>query len=100
MERYSVSPESVESSMDLAVDYERRIKFQADVQDYVDMAISSTINLPAWGTEYNNEDMVSEFARILASYAHRIRGFTCYSDGSRAVSYTHLRAHETGRNLV
>jgi len=83
MERYSVAPESVESSMDLAVDYERRIKFQADVQDYVDMAISSTINLPAWGTEHNNEDRVEDFTNTLAKYAHRLRGFTCYPDGSR-----------------
>jgi len=83
MERYSVSPERVESSMDLAVDYERRIKFQADVQDYVDMAISSTINLPAWGTEHNNEDRVEDFTNTLAKYAHRLRGFTCYPDGSR-----------------
>lgn len=83
MERYSVSPETVESSMDLAKDFERRIKFQADVQDYVDMAISSTINLPKWNTEYNNETVVERFARVLASYSHRLRGFTVYPDGAR-----------------
>jgi ribonucleoside-diphosphate reductase alpha chain len=68
---------------DLAKDPERRIKFQADVQDYVDMAISSTINLPEWGTEHNNEDTVKPFAELLAKYAGRLRGFTCYPDGSR-----------------
>jgi ribonucleoside-diphosphate reductase alpha chain len=31
---YGVKPESIESALDLAPDYERRIKFQADVQDY------------------------------------------------------------------
>jgi ribonucleoside-diphosphate reductase alpha chain len=41
---YGTDPEDVESALDLASDYERRIKFQADVQDYVDMSISSTIN--------------------------------------------------------
>ena len=61
---------------------ERRIKFQADVQDYVDMSISSTINLPAWGSDLNNEDTVEPFAIMLARYAHRLRGFT-YADGSR-----------------
>lgn len=81
--RYGVSPETIESSMALASDYERRIKFQADVQDYVDMSISSTINLPKWGTELNNEDKVSDFANTLASYAHRLRGFTVYPDGAR-----------------
>jgi len=80
---YGTDPEQVESALDLASDYERRIKFQADVQDYVDMSISSTINLPAWGSKLNNEDTVRDFAYTLASYAHRLRGFTCYPDGSR-----------------
>lgn len=53
-----VDPEKIETARSLANDVERRIKFQADVQDYVDMAISSTCNMPAWGTEYNNEDRV------------------------------------------
>jgi len=49
----------------------------------VDMAISSTINLPAWGTEDNNEGKVEDFAQTLAKHAHRLRGFTCYPDGCR-----------------
>ena len=80
---YGVDPDSVESAIDLAGDYERRIKFQADVQDYVDMSISSTINLPAWGSKLNNEDTVDDFADTLAKYAPRLRGFTCYPDGAR-----------------
>lgn len=78
-----VKPESIESANDLAFDYERRIKFQADIQDYVDMSISSTINLPAWGSELNNEDKVKDFATVLSRYAPRLRGFTCYPDGAR-----------------
>jgi len=78
-----VKPEAIESAIDLAKDYERRIKFQADVQDYVDMAISSTINLPAFGTKENNPDTVGNFATVLARYASRLRGFTCYPDGAR-----------------
>ena len=80
---YGVKPESIESALDLAPDYERRIKFQADVQDYVDMSISSTINLPEWGSKTNNPDTVKDFANTLAKYAHRLRGFTCYPDGAR-----------------
>lgn len=80
---YGVDPDKVESAIDLSEDYERRIKFQADVQDYVDMSISSTINLPAWGTKHNNEDTVDAFSKTLAKYAHRLRGFTCYPDGAR-----------------
>ncbi len=83
IDMYGVDPDSIESALDLAEDYERRIKFQADVQDYVDMSISSTINLPSWGSKLNNEDTVEDFAKTLASYAHRLRGFTVYPDGSR-----------------
>lgn len=76
-------PSKLESAADMAVNPEKRIKFQADVQDYVDMSISSTINMPVWDTEYNNEKLVKPFAATLAKYAHRLRGFTCYPDGSR-----------------
>ena len=80
---YDTRPEDIESALDLAEDYKRRMKFQADVQDYVDMSISSTINLPSWGSKLNNEDTVKEFTDTLASYAHRLRGFTVYPDSCR-----------------
>jgi len=80
---YGADPENIESALDLASDYKRRIKFQADVQDYVDMSISSTINLPQWGSKENNEDTVDDFASTLADHAHRLRGFTVYPDGCR-----------------
>tara|TARA_R110000822_G_scaffold103284_10_gene229914 strand:- start:2 stop:1702 length:1701 start_codon:yes stop_codon:yes gene_type:complete len=83
IEHYGVAPDSIESALDLAKDYKRRIAFQADVQSYVDQGISSTINLPAWGSAENNPDTVKDFTATLASYAHRLRGFTCYPDGSR-----------------
>jgi ribonucleoside-diphosphate reductase alpha chain len=83
VQRYDVNPNKIETSLSLAQDFEKRIAFQADVQDYVDMAISSTINLPAWGTELNNEDRVDDFAATLAKYAPRLRGFTAYPDGAR-----------------
>lgn len=97
IDRYGANPDGIESALDLASDFERRIKFQADVQDYVDMAISSTINLPAWGSELNNENRVQQFASTLAAYSSRLRGFTCYPDGSRGgqpltpVSYIEAR---------
>ena len=80
---YGTSPDKIESALDLAEDYKRRIKFQADVQDYVDMSISSTINLPSWGSKLNNPDTVDDFTDTLASYAHRLRGFTVYPDSCR-----------------
>jgi len=95
-----VDPDNIESAVDLAKDPERRIKFQADIQDYVDMSISSTINIEAWGTETNNETRVYKFAKTLLSYAHRLRGFTCYPDGARggqpitSVPYSEALQHE------
>ena len=95
-----INPEAIETAYALSEDYERRIKFQADIQDYVDMSISSTINLPAWGSRSNNEDSVLHFARTLAEYAPRLRGFTCYPDGSRGgqplteVSYAEAIKHK------
>lgn len=83
VELYDVKPDSIESALDLSEDYERRIKFQFDVQKYVDMSISSTINLPKWGSKLNNPDTVQPFAETLAKYAHGLRGFTCYPDGAR-----------------
>jgi len=93
-------PATIESALDLSTDYERRIKFQADVQDYVDMSISSTINLPSWGSDANNDDKVEAFTRVLSAYAPRLRGFTCYPDGSRggqpltSVPYAEALAHK------
>lgn len=83
IKQYNIDPYEIETALSLASDYERRIKFQADVQDYVDMSISSTINMPKWGTKLNNNGGVEDFARILAKYSPRLRGFTCYPDGSR-----------------
>lgn len=83
IDQYGLNPDNVETASDLASDPERRIKFQADVQDYVDQSISSTINLPSWGSDLNNEDKVKDFAKTLATYASRLRGFTCYPNGSR-----------------
>lgn len=83
IDQYGVKPDSIESASDLAADYERRIKFQYDLQWYVDQAISSTLNLPKWGSELNNEDTVKPFAATLAKYAHGLRGFTAYPDSAR-----------------
>ncbi len=97
VERYGVDPDEMTTALKLATDYERRILFQAEVQNYVDQAISSTINIPKWGSLNNNPDTVAAFTKVLADYAHRLRGFTVYADGSRggqpltAVPYAEAR---------
>ena len=75
-----IKPDNIESAVDLAADMERRVKFQFELQKYVDHAISSTINLPAWD---KSQDRVDEFAKIVRKYAHGLRGLTLYPDGSR-----------------
>jgi ribonucleoside-diphosphate reductase alpha chain len=83
IKEYGIDPSKIDTAYSMAGDYERRIKFQADVQDYVDMSISSTINLPAFGSRGNEQSDLSRFASTLSRYAPRLRGFTCYPDGSR-----------------
>ena len=100
IDEYELKPEEIETSLSLAQDYERRITFQANVQEHVDMAISSTINLPKWGSKHNNPDTIGKFTKILADNAHRLRGFTCYPDGARGgqpfteVEYSDAISHE------
>jgi ribonucleoside-diphosphate reductase alpha chain len=83
IKEYGLDPSKIDTAYGLSHDYEKRLKFQADIQDYVDMSISSTINLPAWGSRENNEGHIQHFAETLSRYAPRLRGFTCYPDGSR-----------------
>lgn len=97
---YGVDPDKIDTAYKLSHDFERRVKFQYDIQKYVDQSISSTINLPAWGSKDNNESKVKDFAEVLAKYATGLRGFTCYPDGSRGgqpiteVSYSEAMAHK------
>jgi len=78
-----IKPNKIESAVDLAQDPERRIKFQHDVQAYVDQAISSTINLPAWNTEHNNADLIPQYVGWMQKYAPGLRGLTVYPDSAR-----------------
>ena len=73
--------ENIYDSFDIG--FKERVKFQADIQTYVDMSISSTCNLPSWGTELNNKETLENYSKILLRYAPRLRGFTCYPDGAR-----------------
>ena len=76
-----VKIQDIQDSYDL--DFKTRVKFQADVQNYVDMAISSTCNIPQWGSDKNNQSTVEEYAKTLLKYAKRLRGFTVYPDACR-----------------
>jgi ribonucleoside-diphosphate reductase alpha chain len=83
IEREGVNPEDIEDAYVLAEDVERRLAFQAHVQKYVDHSISSTINLPQWGSELNNKDTMQKFGKTLMKYLPHLRGVTAYPDGAR-----------------
>jgi ribonucleoside-diphosphate reductase alpha chain len=83
IKQYGLNPDNIDTAYKLSHDYERRIKFQADCQKYVDMSISSTLNLPAWGSKDNNEDKVHDYCRVISKYAPELRGLTVYPDNAR-----------------
>jgi ribonucleoside-diphosphate reductase alpha chain len=97
IETQGVKPESIEDAY--TIPPERRVQFQHWLQKYVDHGISSTINLPAWGSPTNNPDTVKEFGMMLLKYLPDLRGITCYPDGARsgqpltAVSYKTAMKH-------
>jgi ribonucleoside-diphosphate reductase alpha chain len=95
-----IRPEAIEDAYVLAENVERRVVFQAWVQQYVDHAISSTINMPSWGSESNNSDKVEDFGNMLMKHLPKLRGVTCYPDGARGgqpltpVKYSTAVKHE------
>lgn len=75
-----VDPSSIEDAYSMAYNVEKRVAFQAWVQQYVDHAISSTINLPYPIVEPKE---VEAFADMLYKYLPGLRGITAYPDGAR-----------------
>jgi ribonucleoside-diphosphate reductase alpha chain len=99
---HGVDPDKIEDAYVLSgsfEDVERRLAFQAWVQGYVDHGISSTINLPSWGSPTNNAGTTQEFGHRLIKYLPKLRGITTYPDGARggqpitAVSYRTASKH-------
>jgi ribonucleoside-diphosphate reductase alpha chain len=70
----------IEDAYMLSYNVEKRIAFQAWMQQYVDHGISSTINLPEPITDPAD---VMDFADLLMDYLPKLRGITVYPDGAR-----------------
>lgn len=83
IEDLNIDPDSIEDAYSLSEDIERRLKFQAWLQTYVDHGISSTLNLPSWGSKNNNTNTVQKFGDLLIKYLPKLRGMTVYPDGAR-----------------
>lgn len=92
-----VDPHSIEDAYTLSLDVERRVAFQAWVQQYVDHGISSTINLYQPVTDPDEQKWYGE---MLLNYLPKLRGITAYPDGARGgqpltvVGYEVAAAHE------
>lgn len=74
-------PDDVEDAY--SIDAPRRLGFQGWLQRWVDHAISSTVNLPAWGSKANCEDTLSRYSATLIGNLPMLRGVTMFPDGSR-----------------
>lgn len=92
-----VNPHDIEDAYMLSYNVEKRVAFQAFVQQYVDHGISSTINLPY---VVEDEGEQESFGDMLYDYLPKLRGVTCYPDGCRggqpltAVPYEVAVEHE------
>ena len=80
IQSHGLNPSEIDTAATLASNPEQRIKMQYDVQRFVDMAISSTINLPSFEEQSFTPE---EFSDILLKYIHGLRGLTVYPDGCR-----------------
>ncbi len=80
VEQNGVDPKDIEDAYSLSYNVEKRIAFQAFVQQFVDHGISSTINLPYPITD---EKELEDFKSTLYKYLPKLRGVTCYPDGAR-----------------
>lgn len=70
----------IEDAYSLAYRVEKRVEFQAWVQEFVDHGISSTINLPEPITDPIE---VESFGFMLIKHLPKLRGLTCYPNGAR-----------------
>jgi ribonucleotide reductase alpha subunit len=95
-----VKPDAIEDAFTLAQTPERRIAFQAYVQGYVDQAISSTLNLPAYGSEANPKGGEEAFGALLMQYLPKLRGITCFPDGARGAQPLTAVKYETAVDHV
>lgn len=71
----------IEDSFSIPI--EQRLEVLSAIQEFVDMAISVTLNVPA---DSNEPENVARIAGIVKPYLSRLRGLTIYRDGSRGLS--------------
>lgn len=97
---YGLHPDDIEDAYSLSKEPERRLQFQQWVQGYVDHAISSTMNIPAWGSINNNKSTIQDFGNLFFNYLPSLRGFTIYADGSRGGQPLQPIKYETAKKHI
>jgi ribonucleoside-diphosphate reductase alpha chain len=80
IEQNNIDPHDIEDAYTLSYNYEKRIWFQAWLQQFVDMGVSSTVNLPH---PIVDEEEIEQFKETLLPHLPNLRGITCYPDGAR-----------------
>ena len=94
MNDYGISMQTAQT-----ITMEQRLEWQSFIQDFCDMGISSTINLPARGTA-GNDLPVEDIARMLAKYHRRLAGVTFYPSGAIADQPLTPISYETATRLI
>jgi ribonucleotide reductase alpha subunit len=92
-----IDPAKLETAYDLANDPERRIAFQAWVQQWVDHGISSTLNLPSADKQTFDK---ADFGNMLMTYLPSIRGVTVYPDGARGGQPLNVVSYDEAKDWV
>lgn len=83
LDKYGLDSTNLETAYSLSKNIARRLKVLSSIQTHVDMGISSTINMPEWGSAYNNESTWQSVAGLIAHYAPYLRGVTIYPHNAR-----------------
>ena len=83
LSQQNIDPRGFETAYKLSENIEKRIKFQADIQEYVDMGISSTVQLPAWNDTAEDYARVDHVSDLLMKYCGKLKGITFFPNGSR-----------------
>ena len=98
--KYGLHPDDIEDAYSLSKEPWRRMDFQKWVQEYVDHAISSTMNIPAWGSVHNNKDTIRDWGNLFLKYLPDLRGMTIYADGSRGGQPLQPIKYETAKKYI
>ena len=92
-----IDPALIETAYELARTPERRVRFQAWVQQWVDHGISSTLNLPSVEEQNFTHE---EFGNMLMKYLPGLRGVTAYPDGARGGQPLNVVPYEEAKDWV